>query len=211
MIEKLEMSEQTKVVVSGADAYDTDRSPSVETPAGRFYMARPVIDLPAAAHSLAQVNRYNGHGRFPFSVATHSVLVSLLMEEVTGGDPYEGVWHDAPEYILSDVASPWKHLLPDWKVLDKNLDEVFRLQLGLPAEQSVEMKTADWLALYIEAYQLMPSKAADWEDPMNLRPRALDLRKKGWKISEIDWRQSRDIFIERHNAVRPVNISAIEI
>ncbi len=182
----------------------------IETPAGPFRFDNPIINLGAAAHSLAQVNRYNGHGRFPISVATHSVLVSLLMEEVTGGDPFEGLWHDRTEYILSDVASPIKVLLPDWRELDNKLDASFADQLGLPRQKSPECKKADWLALFIEAYQLMPSKAATWEDPHGYRDQSLKLRAKGWKISEMDWRMSRDIFVERHNAIKPVNIPAIE-
>ena len=53
------------------------------------------------------------------------------------------------------------------------------------------------LALFIEAYQLMPSKGEGWYDPDGVRLEALKLRKQGWKISEIDWRQSRDIFSQR--------------
>lgn len=181
------------------------------TPSGvKFRPSNPILSLGDAAHALSQVNRYNGHALFPFSVATHSVLVSLLMEEVTGGDPFEGLWHDAAEYVLSDIASPFKTLLPDWKALDKRIDGPFRTQLGLPVQKSDECNTADLLALFIEAAQLMPSKGEGWEDPLNLRPQALKLRNKGWKISEIDWRQSRDIFVQRHNAIRPESIPAIE-
>jgi hypothetical protein len=43
-----------------------------------------------------------------------------------------------------------------------------------------------------------------------MRPWALKLRQQGWKVSEIEWRQSRDIFAQRHNAIRPVNIARIE-
>lgn len=184
----------------------------VETPAGRFEFANPVLDLGAAAHSLAQMNRYNGHGRFPFSVATHSVLVSLLMEEVTGGDPFEGLWHDRAEYIMADIASPVKVQpeLAGWRQLDKRIDAAFAAQLGLPPGKTPECNRADLLALFIEAYQLMPSKGEGWHDPDGIRLEALKLRKQGWKISEIDWRQSRDIFIQRHNLIKPVNIPAIE-
>jgi hypothetical protein len=196
--------------VTGAEAHDDETRASVETPQGRFYMDAPVIDLCAAAHSLAQVNRYNGHGRFPFSVATHSVLVSLLMEEVTGGDPFEGLWHDRAEYIMSDIPSPVKPLLPDWRALDRKVDDAFATQLGFPPGKTKECAQADVLALFIEAHQLMPSKGASWHDPDGLRPWALRLIKQGWKISEIDWRQSRDIFAQRHNEVKPVNIPRIE-
>jgi hypothetical protein len=181
------------------------------TPSGsHFRPAAPVLNISDACHALSQVNRYNGHGHFPFSVATHSVLVSLLMEEVVGGDPFEGLWHDGAEYVLSDIASPFKTLLPDWKALDKKIDGAVRAQLGLAEKKSQECNTADLLALFIEAAQLMPSKGEGWEDPLNLRPQALALRRQGWKISEIDWRQSRAIFAQRHNELRPVNIPRIE-
>lgn len=194
--------------VTGAESFE-GRRPSVETPSGRFYMDAPVLNLEACAHSLAQMNRYNGHGRFPVSVATHAVLVSLLMEEVTGGDPFEGLHHDDDEYVLTDVASPWKPLLPDWKALSKATETAFRNQLGLPPKTK-ECAVADWLALFIEANQLMPSKGEGWEDPEGIRPWALKLVGQGWRVTEIDWRRSRDIFVQRHNAIRPVSIPAIE-
>jgi hypothetical protein len=196
-------------VKTSEEAYEKDQW--VETQYATYRPLAPTFDLNDIAHSLAQVNRYNGHGRFPFSVATHSVLVSLLMEEVTGGDPFEGLYHDGTEAYLADVAAPIKPLLPDWKALDGKAELLLRKQLGLPEKKTKECKAADWLALFIEAYQLMPSKAANWEDPENLRPVALRLRKQGWKISEIDWRYSRRIFVERHNAIRPVNIPALEV
>lgn len=171
----------------------------------------PVLNIGDAAHALAQVNRYNGHARFPLSVATHSVLVSFLMEEVVkDGDPFEGLWHDGAEYVLSDIASPFKALLPDWKKLDKKIDGAIRAQLGLPEKKTEACNTADLLALFIEAYQLMPSKGEGWEDPLNLRPWAIKLVKQGWGVREIDWRRSRNIFAQRHNAIKPVNIPAIE-
>ena len=186
----------------------------VETsPSGsKFYPDDPVIVIADAAHAMAQVNRYNGHGRFPFSVATHQVLVSLLMEEVTGGDPYEGLWHDKTEYVLADIAAPLKRMpdLRGWKELDSRVDAAFAKQLGIPEGKSKECHKADMLALFIEAYQLMPSKGEGWYDPEGFRAEALQLRKRGWKISEIDWRHSRDIFAQRHNAIKPVNIPAIE-
>jgi hypothetical protein len=203
------------IVDAGHIAAGCETDAWIETPSGKFHFNAPHFDLStdlaAAAHSLAQINRYNGHGRFPFSVATHQVLVSLLMEEVTGGDVFEGLWHDKAEYVMCDVPAPLKPMLPDWRALDKKIDLTFSQALGLPVNKSKECHAADMIALFIEAYQLMPSKGEGWYDPEGYRDRALKLRKQGWKISEIDWRQSRDIFIERHNAIKPVNIPAIEI
>src|SRR5688572_3732903 len=112
------------IVKTSEEAYEKDQW--VETQYATYRPLAPTFDLNDIAHSLAQVNRYNGHGRFPFSVATHSVLVSLLMEEVTGGDPFEGLYHDGTEAYLADVAAPIKPLLPDWKALDGKAELLLR-------------------------------------------------------------------------------------
>lgn len=182
----------------------------VETPHGIFYPEEPVLDLRSCAHSLAQVNRYNGHAAFPFPVAMHAVLVSFLMEEVVGGDPFEGLHHDDEEYVVQDLAAPYKKLVPDYRALSNSIDRAFREQLGLPLEKTEECDVADKLALFIEAHQLMPSKGEGWPDKLGVRPWALRLRQQGWKIQEVDWRRARDVFAQRHNAIRPVNIPSIE-
>jgi hypothetical protein len=185
----------------------------IETPNGPFFPHDPKINVAAAAHSLSQVNRYNGHGYFPWSVASHSVLVADLVAEELHGNPmevYDALWHDGTEYVLADVASPLKVLLPDWRALDKTTDKAFREQLGLPTEKSKKVKVADWLALFIEAYQLMPSKAEGWEDPDGYRPWALRLRERGWGIREVSWRASREQFAAWHNKLKPETIARIE-
>jgi hypothetical protein len=65
------------------------------------------IDVRDIAHSLARINRWNGHTHTEFSVAQHSVLVcSLLPDELQ----LFGLMHDAGEAFLGDIITPVKRL-----------------------------------------------------------------------------------------------------
>lgn len=73
-----------------------------------------MIDLDVMAHSLALLNRYNGHIPYPYSVAEHSVRVSRWLE--AEGCPahvqLKGLWHDAPEAFAGDMVKPMKMMSP---------------------------------------------------------------------------------------------------
>lgn len=194
--------EQLTKLNSPSDGYKDNAY--IHTQGGRFYAANPTWNVRAMAHSLAQTARYRGNSNIFYSVAEHSLLVSLLMEEVTGGDPYEGIFHDGTESVLPDVSSPFKQLLPDLKALDKRFDVSLRAHFGLAGPgKSKECGIADWLALFIEAKQILPEEGADFEDPYNLRPEALKLRRKGWMVRGLDWQHARDLFLDRYNEVKP--------
>lgn len=155
------------------------------------------------AHAMAQTARYRGNADEFYSVAEHSVLVASLMREVTGGDPYEGILHDAAESILPDVSSPFKQLLPDLRREEKLLDASIRKHFNLPAEKTAACAEADWLALFIEAAQILPERGADFVDPYNLRPKALKLRdQKRWRIECLPWRAAKELWLGAYQQVR---------
>lgn len=196
-------------LIKGADARrydlvkgsDTPSGRYIHTQAGRFYGDKPTWDTLATAHALGQQARYTGNASIRYSVAEHAVLVSAIVEEL-GGDLWEileGLHHDDVESKLSDIASPWKVDLPDYKVMEKRWDASMRLHYALPAEQSEIVTRADWLALFIEAAQIMPEGGQDFTDPNRIRPDALRMRNRGWKVAGIeDWREARDLYMERH-------------
>lgn len=171
----------------------------IHTTEGPFYMANPTWNIKAMGHALAQNARYNGNAREFYSVAEHSVLVSLMMEEMQLGDPMEGLLHDGTESILSDVPAPWKHLLPDWRAIDKRLDTDLRKKFDLPADKTEGCQTADWLALFIEAKTLIPGEGADFVDSNGLRPRAMRLMQDGWHINCFPWKRARSLFLRRYD------------
>jgi uncharacterized protein len=174
------------------ERYKTDSTPEeyarspgcyVETNTGaNFRVDTPVFDIDVISHSLSNICRYNGHVRQFYSVAEHSVIVALLMQELKLGDPKEGLLHDGVEAYLTDVASPWKPLFPDWRKVDKHLEVEFRQQFSLPGVAKTEgCNQADWLALFIEAWYLMPSRGEGYSDPTGIRPKALQLVDQGWR------------------------------
>jgi hypothetical protein len=174
----------------------------VYTKTGRFYVADSPFDMECVAHSLGQLARFNGNGSFFYSVAEHSVLVSLLMEELKLGDPLEGLLHDGTESVLSDVPSPIKSLLPDWCKLETLLDKRLRRQYDLPLEKTAGCHHADQLALFIEAYQLVTDKGVSIKDSLQVRPQALTLRNQGWMIRGLEWHHASEVFLSRFSRLK---------
>lgn len=123
------------------------------------------IELEDIAHGLARVARWNGQtsGDAAFSVAQHSLLVDdiagRLKPGLTSRDRLSAVLHDAAEYVIGDLITPFKSAVgPDYKILEKRLMTAIRLRFGLPAREAEELtsliKRADRIAAYLEATQL---------------------------------------------------------
>ena len=72
------------------------------------------IEIEDIAHGLARVARWNGqtHGKHAFSVAEHSILVEALVShfepEIDRKWRLASLLHDAPEYVIGDMISPFK-------------------------------------------------------------------------------------------------------
>ena len=75
------------------------------------------IEIEDIAHGLARVARWNGQtfGAHAFSVAQHTLaveqIIAHLSPEVGAVGRVAAMLHDAPEYVLGDLISPFKSLL----------------------------------------------------------------------------------------------------
>ena len=123
------------------------------------------IEIEDIAHGLARVARWNGQtrGESPFSVAQHSVLVESFCIEIKPGWPAKwrlaALLHDAPEYVIGDMISPFKAALGgEYKRIEHGLQRAIHIRFSLPAElpDAVErtIKKADQASAYFEAVQL---------------------------------------------------------
>lgn len=123
------------------------------------------IEIEDIAHGLARVARWNGQtkGDHAFSVAQHSVLVTELFDQAHPGagkaDRLAALLHDAPEYVIGDMISPFKAALGmDYKDFEQRLQGAIHVRFGLPARLETELgariKRADRDAAYFEAVQL---------------------------------------------------------
>ena len=136
--------------------------PYIETyNGGRFYFLEPaadMLDVEDIAHALSMQCRYTGHIKSFYSVAEHSVHVSTL----TGS--LEGLMHDASEAYLTDIASPVKPHLHNYKKLEAVIMEVIAKKYGFPWPLSEDTKDADAAQLKTEARHLLKSGGKDWID-----------------------------------------------
>ncbi len=123
------------------------------------------IEIEDIAHGLARVARWNGQtkGDHAFSVAQHCVLVEAIASHVNKGfDKHSrlmALLHDAPEYVVGDMISPFKAALGlDYKAFENRLLSAIHIRFSLPpktpSECEAEIKTADKMAAYLEATQL---------------------------------------------------------
>ncbi len=117
------------------------------------------------AHGLARVARWNGQttGAHAFSVAQHA----LLVEEISGAlyPDWLPSWrlaallHDAAEYVIGDLISPFKAAIGlDYKAFENRLlvaiHARFALPTPLPEPIVAGIKRADRVAAYHEATRL---------------------------------------------------------
>lgn len=172
----------------------------IHTQAGCFYADNPTWDVTAIAHALGQTARYRGNADTFYSVAEHSVLVSLLVSDYLKrpADAMEALHHDDTESVLPDVSAPFKQLFPDLRKVDKEWETSVRLHFGLSPGKSDAVAKADWLALFIESAQILPGRGEDFEDPYNFRSEAMDLREHGWRIQCLDWKTAKAVYMQRH-------------
>ena len=123
------------------------------------------IEIEDIAHGLARVARWNGQtkGDHAFSVAQHCMLVegiaSHVNRQLDRPSRLMALLHDAPEYVVGDMISPFKAALGlDYKAFENRLLSAIHMRFSLPPKTptvcEVEIKTADKMAAYLEATQL---------------------------------------------------------
>jgi 5'-deoxynucleotidase YfbR-like HD superfamily hydrolase len=123
------------------------------------------VEIADIAHGLARVARWNGQTRGAeiFSVAQHSLLVEAIFSALDPDAPREAklaaLLHDAPEYVIGDMISPFKAAIGgDYKEIERRLLSAILLRFGLKPVMAPELakaiKAADRDAAFFEATEL---------------------------------------------------------
>ncbi len=123
------------------------------------------IEIEDIAHGLARVARWNGQtlGAHGFSVAQHSLVVEEIAVHLQPSlDPrwrLAALLHDAPEYVIGDMISPFKAALGlNYQSFEARLETAIHVRFGLPARTPAMVKTllkqADRACAFFEATQL---------------------------------------------------------
>lgn len=121
----------------------------------RVSLVEPHVDTICIAditHALAHLCHWTGHCRQFFSVAQHSVIVSMIVPPHLA--PW-GLMHDAAEAYVGDVARPLKVLLPRYKEIETNLMRCIAAKFNLPFPEPKELKAYDNQVLALEAKHYM--------------------------------------------------------
>ncbi len=167
-----------------------------------------VVDIEVIAHSLANINRFNGHTCVPYSVAEHCIRMSFT-EDGYPGEPLANLLHDAAEAYLTDLCSPQKrnmyfglglnksHLtFTPFKEVEYDVLKTIYVKLGLLYDPSTEIATkkADLLILGMEARDLLPSQALEWQQYIDLIEQAGPLLTEtiypwGWRVAKSEYIQ----------------------
>jgi len=123
------------------------------------------VEVEDIAHGLARVARWNGQtsGAHIFSVAQHSLLVEALARarapRLDRSRRLAILLHDAPEYVIGDMISPFKAVIGDaYQAVEQRLLAAIHRRFGLPAKSPPELerliKVADREAAHLEATRL---------------------------------------------------------
>jgi len=161
------------------------------------------IEIEDIARGLARVARWNGQttGYNAFSVAEHSVIVEDLLTEVYPGSTPEhrltALLHDAAEYVIGDMISPFKNALGlDYKSFEARLEEAIHLRFGLPAKMPSRLKKrikqCDIYCAWFEATQIAGFEKNEADALFKPPPKGLSLT-----LSPLPVREAEHAFLER--------------
>lgn len=160
------------------------------------------VEIEDIAHGLARVARWNGQttGTHSFSVAEHSLLVEELLRRLkpkaSPAERLTALLHDAPEYVIGDMISPFKAAIGlDYKEFEARLAAAVHIRFGLPARPTEALekliKRADRLSAWFEATQLagfaqaeaakfFPRPRAKWAGEIVLDPKSTTAAKRAF-------------------------------
>jgi 5'-deoxynucleotidase YfbR-like HD superfamily hydrolase len=166
------------------------------------------VEIGDIAHGLARVARWNGQtsGDHAFSVAQHCLVVEAIfcrLQKATPDEQLMALLHDAPEYVIGDMISPFKAVVGGgYKTVEHRLEAAIHLRFGLPAHAAPELKDrikkADTISAYFEATVLAGFSRDEakkfFGQPRNITPDMLP-------IDPLPALEAQRLFCERFEAI----------
>lgn len=145
----------------------------IQTFTGRaFSLLEPQPDdvtIEDIAHALSMLCRFGGHVRDFYSVAQHSVLVSIVVERFQPANRalhLAGLMHDGSEAYLIDLPRPIKRMagFEAYKVTEQRVEWAIRERFGLSTDvpDVLAIKAADEMLLRTECRDLMGPRHPAW-------------------------------------------------
>ena len=156
------------------------------------------IEIEDISLGLSRVTRWNGQttGKHAYSVAQHSIIVeevfNLEYPNLNKRWKLAALLHDAPEYVIGDLITPFKYALNNsYRDVEDNLMKAIYLRFGLPA----------LLPKNIESKIKKIDKALAWFE-------AIDLA--GYKEKEALQIIKKPNLISKHQKIVPLSSNDVE-
>lgn len=167
------------------------------------------IEIEDIARGLARVARWNGQtdGDHAFSVAEHSVIVEDIFSQIapkaSREDRLMALLHDAAEYVIGDMISPFKQALGiDYKAFEARLEEAIHVRFGLPAAMPPKLKKkikqADIYCAWFEATQIAGFSLDEAHQFFTAPPDGI-----GYVIKPLSVKDAEALFLKRFAALSP--------
>lgn len=123
-----------------------------------------MVDIKDIAHSLARLQRFNGHSHGNINVAAHCIWMA---KKATDGNKLDALLHDAAEAYTGDLTRPLKYLLGQrFHAYDLKIQWVVAKAFGLPWPPPLEVAELDEEALHSEMDEYMKPNDLHWNwDP----------------------------------------------
>ena len=166
----------------------------------RFHIFRPTeeeIVLEEAVHALCMLCRFNGHTSEFYSVAQHSIYVSMMCSEENA---LCGLMHDIPEAYIGDMATPLKRQMYAYNKVESKIWDIVSTKFRLPKKMPTEIKEADKKAFRMEWAYLMGGE--NIENEKFLIPREEFNKKTPAEVKE-EFTKLFYKLVERHNKMVP--------
>lgn len=148
----------------------TSHDTKIALHSGRLFdLVRPqdhAFDIEDIAHALSNQCRFAGQCRQFYSVAEHSILVSQMLSSYQ----FEGLMHDASEAYIGDVTRPLKHLMPDYREIEEDIERAIAAAFDLHPNSTSLVKKADMSVMLAEYMQLFPGAPLNLKIPVEPAP-----------------------------------------
>jgi len=168
------------------------------------------------AHHLALINRFGGGTIYPYSVAQHSVALSVAVWD-DRQNPWlclDALFHDAEEVYLGDIRLPMKDRCPEFRAMSAPIDAAIRkamndMGIPVPLTETPIVRALDRRILINErGFVMQPSKhkwyALEGEEGIpNLPPMLFE--QMDWRAAKKKWLQMLETYlllIKSHEGVQ---------
>lgn len=162
------------------------------------------IEIEDIAHGLSRVARWNGQttGEHSFNVAQHSVIVEQIANTLEPGTSREwllaALLHDASEYVVGDMISPFKNALGvNYRAFEDKLMQAIHVRFGLPAIITPQLKKfikrADKICAWLEATQIAGFSVEESNECFGEPPAAV----RNWSVAPLSANDSKRLYVAR--------------